>query len=125
MVAAPEYPVQTQAKLVPALCVLHNFIQTHDPEDLDLVDSAEVECRSPQRQPVIFHFHHLLRPRTVPSSTNGYDSYTLSCSVLLRSHSAPSYAALVSVAFPVPFHLVSILLSPFSILISAPLHLLD
>ena len=54
MVAAPEYPVQTQAKLVPALCVLHNFIRTHDPEDLDLVDSAEVECRSPQRQPQDF-----------------------------------------------------------------------
>lgn len=40
MVGAPEYPVQTQAKLIPALCVLHNFIQTYDPEDLDLVDLA-------------------------------------------------------------------------------------
>jgi len=54
MVAAPEYKVQTQAKLVPALCVLYNFIRTHDPEDLDLVDLAEVECRSPQRRPENF-----------------------------------------------------------------------
>jgi hypothetical protein len=54
MVAAPECPVQTQAKLVPALCVLHNFIRTYDPEDMDLVDLAEVERRSPQRQPEDF-----------------------------------------------------------------------
>ena len=54
MVATPEYPVRTQAKLVPALCVLHNFIHTYDPEDMDLVDLEEVEHRSPQRQPEDF-----------------------------------------------------------------------
>ncbi|KAF8835865.1 hypothetical protein BDN67DRAFT_912215, partial [Paxillus ammoniavirescens] len=31
MVACPEYYVVTQAKLVPALAVLHNFIWTHCP----------------------------------------------------------------------------------------------
>ncbi|EGO05085.1 hypothetical protein SERLA73DRAFT_44852, partial [Serpula lacrymans var. lacrymans S7.3] len=33
MVAAPEYALEVQAKLIPALCVLHNFIQLHDPDD--------------------------------------------------------------------------------------------
>ncbi|KAG2075594.1 hypothetical protein BDR04DRAFT_1005441, partial [Suillus decipiens] len=43
MVAAPEYSLSVQTKLVPALCVLHNFIWVHDPndeEDLDLLDEA-------------------------------------------------------------------------------------
>jgi hypothetical protein len=31
MIACPEYSVATQAKLVPALAVLHNFICTHCP----------------------------------------------------------------------------------------------
>jgi hypothetical protein len=30
MVAAPEYSLAVQAKLVLALCVLHNFIHTHE-----------------------------------------------------------------------------------------------
>ncbi|KAJ8580948.1 hypothetical protein M405DRAFT_17150 [Rhizopogon salebrosus TDB-379] len=30
MVAAPEYSLAVQAKLVPALCVLHNFIHIHE-----------------------------------------------------------------------------------------------
>lgn len=31
---APEYPLVVQAKLIPALAVLHNFIRIHDPSDL-------------------------------------------------------------------------------------------
>lgn len=38
MVSAPEYSVQTQAKLVHALCLLHNFVRVHDPDDFDEVD---------------------------------------------------------------------------------------
>ena len=35
MVSAPEYSVKTQAKLVHALCVLHNVIRIHNPDDFD------------------------------------------------------------------------------------------
>ena len=43
MVAAPEYSLAVQAKLVPALCVLHNFIRIHDPEDEEELDSDDDE----------------------------------------------------------------------------------
>ncbi|KAG2349311.1 hypothetical protein BDR05DRAFT_871805, partial [Suillus weaverae] len=33
MVAAPEYSLVVQTKLVPAPCVLHNFICVHGPDD--------------------------------------------------------------------------------------------
>lgn len=33
--AAPEYALKKQAKMVLAICVLHNFIRVHDPEDFD------------------------------------------------------------------------------------------
>jgi hypothetical protein len=36
MTAAPEYSLETQAKMVPALCVLHNFIRVHDPDDTEM-----------------------------------------------------------------------------------------
>jgi hypothetical protein len=50
MVAAPEYSLAVQAKLVPALCVLHNFIRIHDPEDEEELDSDddEVEVEADQ-----------------------------------------------------------------------------
>src|ERR1700731_2614135 len=34
LVIPQEYNIKTQAKLVSALAVLHNFIRIHDPEDL-------------------------------------------------------------------------------------------
>ena len=34
LVVAPEYDLRTQAKMVPAICVLHNFICIHDNDDL-------------------------------------------------------------------------------------------
>lgn len=30
---APEYPLKFQVELIPALCALHNFILTHDPNN--------------------------------------------------------------------------------------------
>jgi hypothetical protein len=51
MVAAPEYSLAVQTKLVPALCVLHNFIRVHDPDDegdLDDKDNDEAEANHPQ-----------------------------------------------------------------------------
>lgn len=42
MVIAPEYSLQKQARLVHALCVLHNFIRVHDPDDLDTTIEEEL-----------------------------------------------------------------------------------
>lgn len=47
MVAAPEYSPDTQAKVVLALCALHNFIRVHDPDDLDDQDWQEENERRP------------------------------------------------------------------------------
>lgn len=47
MVAAPEYSPEVQAKMVPALCTLHNFIRIHDPDDLDGQDWQEEVERQP------------------------------------------------------------------------------
>ena len=43
MVASPEYSETKQAKFVPALCVLHDFISIHD---RDVVDTSTVEPAS-------------------------------------------------------------------------------
>jgi fumarylacetoacetate (FAA) hydrolase family protein len=48
MVAAPEYSLEKQAKLVNAICALHNFIRTYDPKDGDEINLNEVERASPQ-----------------------------------------------------------------------------
>ena len=48
MVAAPEYSLEKQAKLVNAICALHNFIWTYDPKDGDEINLTEVERTSPQ-----------------------------------------------------------------------------
>jgi hypothetical protein len=48
MIAAPEYSLKQQAKLVNAICTLHNFIQAYDPEDGDEINHTEVEQASPQ-----------------------------------------------------------------------------
>jgi hypothetical protein len=48
MVATPEYSLKKQAKLVNAICTLHNFIQAYDPEDGDEFNLTEVERASPQ-----------------------------------------------------------------------------
>ena len=40
MVAAPQYSLKTQSKIIHAICVLHNFIHVHDPdEDLGVLDA--------------------------------------------------------------------------------------
>ena len=43
MVAALEYSCKKQAKLVNAICALHNFICAYDPEDGDVNFAADVE----------------------------------------------------------------------------------
>jgi hypothetical protein len=50
MVASPEYSPAKQAKIVLATCALHNFIRSHDPDDAEMLNSEEVERRSPRRQ---------------------------------------------------------------------------
>ncbi len=40
MAIAPEYSLETQSKIIHAICVLHNFIHVHDPdEDLEVLDA--------------------------------------------------------------------------------------
>lgn len=49
MVAAPEYSLEVQGKIIRAICVLHNFICVHNPdEDLGVTD-AELSRRTPRR----------------------------------------------------------------------------
>ncbi|KIO00087.1 hypothetical protein M404DRAFT_153719 [Pisolithus tinctorius Marx 270] len=65
MVAAPEYDLQVQAKLVPALCVLHNFICTHDPDDTGEFDGISGTHQRPtthlsERAPA--DFGHTITP---------------------------------------------------------------
>jgi hypothetical protein len=49
MVAAQEYSLEKQAKLVNAICALHNFIRAYDPEDgVDINNITEVERATPQ-----------------------------------------------------------------------------
>ncbi|KIK95843.1 hypothetical protein PAXRUDRAFT_74213, partial [Paxillus rubicundulus Ve08.2h10] len=60
MVAAPEYSLETQAKLVPALCVLHNFIHVHDPYDAENISEDGVEPSTHQRQWIPADFGHTI-----------------------------------------------------------------
>ena len=40
MVVAPEYSLEIQSKIIRAICILHNFIRVHDPdEDLGVLDA--------------------------------------------------------------------------------------
>lgn len=51
MVATPEYSIQTQAKIVHAICALHNFVRIHDPEDIpDDEKEAELNRLPAERQ---------------------------------------------------------------------------
>ena len=38
LIVAPEYSLPTQAKMIPAICVLHNFIRVHDVNDIPVVN---------------------------------------------------------------------------------------
>ena len=54
LIQAPEYPLTTQAQLVPVICALHNFIRTHDPTDEDqftVGNSGEVVGVSESERP--------------------------------------------------------------------------
>jgi DDE superfamily endonuclease len=54
MVAAPEYSLAVQGKIIRAICVLHNFIRVHNPdEDLGVTD-AELSRRTPRRSAADF-----------------------------------------------------------------------
>jgi hypothetical protein len=64
MVAAPEYSLATQAKLVSAICIIHNFARIYDPDtDEDDALTLEVERRSPQRERDEFGGHISHRER--------------------------------------------------------------
>ncbi|KAF9442364.1 hypothetical protein P691DRAFT_681619, partial [Macrolepiota fuliginosa MF-IS2] len=55
MTVAPEYSLDVQSKIILALCVLHNFIHIHDPDDL--MEDSDLEVRDQelsQRPPAHF-----------------------------------------------------------------------
>ena len=39
---ACNYPMRTQAQIIPALCLLRNFILVHDPDDLNESDTTSM-----------------------------------------------------------------------------------
>ena len=43
MVAAPEYPLEMQAKFPPPMAAIHNFICVYDPYDINSEVEKEVE----------------------------------------------------------------------------------
>jgi hypothetical protein len=45
LVAAPEYDLATQAKMVPAICILHNFICIHDVDNIPVVEDTQSRYR--------------------------------------------------------------------------------
>lgn len=49
MVLAPEYPLETQAKFIPAMCAIHNFIRIYDPQDYDQFAAQEHNMGPAQR----------------------------------------------------------------------------
>jgi hypothetical protein len=57
MVASPEYSEEKQAKFVPALCVLHNFISVYDG------DAPGMGQQSPPRTDSASQSAHPERPR--------------------------------------------------------------
>jgi hypothetical protein len=65
MVAAPEYSLVVQTKMVPALCVLHNFIHVHDPDDAE-EEGEEAEMDTNQAVQVVQQrvedFGHTITP---------------------------------------------------------------
>lgn len=57
MVAAPEYSLATQTKLIPALCVLHNFIRIYNPDEI--IEPAALSRRQPRRSNEDFSRHEI------------------------------------------------------------------
>jgi hypothetical protein len=54
---ANDYPMEMQAKLMPALCALHNFIRIYDPaDDMDITEE-EIESAVSQEQPASGTYH--------------------------------------------------------------------
>jgi hypothetical protein len=75
MTAAPEYDLHTQSKITLALCVLHNFIRVHDPQDLSGEKKEEVEAelnrRAPRRGPE--EYGHYVSPEESSRASNRRD----------------------------------------------------
>jgi len=39
---ANDFPIKVQGRIASAICVLHNFIHTHDPQDLEDEEGTEI-----------------------------------------------------------------------------------
>jgi hypothetical protein len=53
LINAQEYSLETQARLVSALAVVHNFICIHDPRDVDPTETDIIEDQGSQIQGAI------------------------------------------------------------------------
>ena len=61
MTSIPEYSICIQSQIILAICVLHNFIHVHDPDDLDLESlhdwDEELNCRPCRYGPESYGHH--------------------------------------------------------------------
>jgi hypothetical protein len=75
MTSRPEYSLHIQSQIILAICVLHNFIHVHDPDDLDLESfydcDEELNCRSCHYVPESHRYHVL--PAESDQATSFHD----------------------------------------------------
>ena len=61
MTSGPENSLHTQSQIILAICVLHNFIYVHDPDNLDLESfynwDTELNCRPCHYGPESYEHH--------------------------------------------------------------------
>lgn len=55
---APEYSIETQSKIVLAVCALHNFIVQHDPDDAQQYDNMKTLHQLNHQRPVVNERDH-------------------------------------------------------------------
>jgi hypothetical protein len=71
MVAAPEYSLETQTKIIPALCVLHNFICVYNPEEIGGLE--ELSARAPRRNAEDFSYQGISAQEKARANTKRDD----------------------------------------------------
>jgi len=67
MVAAPEYSLETQTKIFPALCTLHNFICVYNPEEN--MGLEELSAWALRRSPEDYSHHGVSAQEKARAST--------------------------------------------------------
>ena len=61
-----ELPIKTQARAVPAMCALHNFIRIHDPsDDIEPLEDDETRCSTDMSAEVLSRLGGVSRAEVV------------------------------------------------------------